>query len=58
MALSTLSFSEILRAISARSERLTVFQLGIATNRTMLLAVGASLVLLLVVVYYRSCSDL
>ncbi len=51
MAFVTLSFSELLRAISARSERLTVFQLGIATNRTMLLAVGASLVLLLVVVY-------
>jgi Ca2+-transporting ATPase len=51
MAFVTLSFSELLRAISARSERLTVFQLGWTTNRTMLIAVAASLVLLMLVVY-------
>ncbi len=51
MAFVTLSFSELLRAFSARSERLTIFQIGLTTNRMMVIAVAASLVLLLLVVY-------
>jgi len=51
MAFVTLSASELLRALSARSERYSVFRLGLLSNRTMLYSIAASLALLLLVVY-------
>jgi len=51
MAFVTLSFSELIRALTARSERLSIFTLGLTTNKTMLYSVAGSLVLLLLVVY-------
>jgi Ca2+-transporting ATPase len=51
MAFVTLSFSELLRAFTARSERHPLLKIGIFTNKTMVYAVLASLVLLLTVVY-------
>jgi Ca2+-transporting ATPase len=51
MAFVTLSFSELLRAYTARSERYPLLKVGVFTNRNMNLAVISSLVLLLAVVY-------
>ena len=51
MAFVTLSFSELLRAFTARSERYPLFKIGVFTNKYMNMAFIASLVLLLVVVY-------
>lgn len=51
MAFVTLSFSELLRAFTARSERFPLFRLGVFSNRAMLLAVMSSLILLLLVLY-------
>ena len=51
MAFVVLSFSELLRAYTARSERHSVFKIGVFGNRFMNYAVLLSLVLLLVVVY-------
>jgi Ca2+-transporting ATPase len=51
MAFVTLSFSELVRAYTARSERYPLFKLGIFTNKYMQYAVGLSIVLLLAVVY-------
>jgi Ca2+-transporting ATPase len=51
MAFATLSFSELLRAFTARSETFSLFRLGFFSNRAMVLAGLSSLVLLLVVVY-------
>lgn len=51
MAFATLSFSELLRAFTARSERYPLHQLGFFTNRYMIYAVLSSLVLLLAVIY-------
>ena len=51
MAFVTLSFSELLRAFTARSERYSLFKIGVFTNKYMNLAFVTSLVLLLVVVY-------
>jgi len=51
MAFVTLSFSELLRAYTARSERHSVFKIGVFGNRFMNYAVLLSLVLLLAVVY-------
>jgi Ca2+-transporting ATPase len=51
MAFVTLSFSELLRAFTARSENYPILKLGIFTNRSMNWAVISSLVLLLAVVY-------
>jgi Ca2+-transporting ATPase len=51
MAFVTLSFSELLRAFTARSENYPVFKLGIFSNRSMNWAVLSSLILLLAVVY-------
>jgi Ca2+-transporting ATPase len=51
MAFVTLSFSELLRAYTARSERVSVFKLGLFSNKYMQYAVLLSLVLLLAVVY-------
>jgi Ca2+-transporting ATPase len=51
LAFVTLSTSELLRAFTARSERYSVFRIGLLSNRTMIYAVGSSLALLLAVVY-------
>jgi Ca2+-transporting ATPase len=51
MAFVTLSASELLRAYTARSERFTILELGVWSNRTMQVAVGASAALLLAAVY-------
>lgn len=51
MAFVTLSFSELLRAYTARSERYPVLKIGVFGNRWMNYAVLSSLVLLLAVIY-------
>jgi Ca2+-transporting ATPase len=51
MAFVTLSFSELLRAFTARSERVSILKIGIFSNKVMNLAILSSLFLLLVVVY-------
>ncbi|MGW8227162.1 MAG: cation-translocating P-type ATPase, partial [Anaerolineales bacterium] len=51
MAFVTLSFSELLRAFTARSERYPLLKIGLFSNRLMNYALLASLILLLVVVY-------
>lgn len=50
MAFATLSLCELFRAYTVRSERLSVFRLGLFSNRYMQYAVGFSVVLLLLVV--------
>jgi Ca2+-transporting ATPase len=49
MAFVTLSLCELFRAYTVRSEYASIFQIGIFSNRTMQLAVGASIALLLLV---------
>jgi len=51
VAFATLVLSELLRAFTSRSEHYSVFSIGVASNRWMVLAVGSSLLLLLAVVY-------
>jgi len=51
MAFVTLSFSELLRAFTARSENYPILKIGLFTNRSMNWAVISSLVLLLGVIY-------
>jgi Ca2+-transporting ATPase len=51
MAFVTLSFSELLRAFTARSERYPLLKIGLLTNKWMVYAVGASLILLMAVIY-------
>lgn len=51
MAFATLSFSELLRAFTARSERYPLMRIGLFSNRWMFYAVTSSLVLLLLVIY-------
>lgn len=51
MAFVTLSASELVRAYPARSERASLFRLGVFSNKYMQYAVLASIVLLLSVVY-------
>jgi Ca2+-transporting ATPase len=51
MALVTLSFSELLRAFTARSEHYPIIKVGIFKNRYMNLAVLSSIILLLIVIY-------
>ena len=51
MAFVTLSFSELLRAYTARSEYYPLLKIGVFSNRLMNIAVASSLVLLLAVVY-------
>jgi Ca2+-transporting ATPase len=50
MAFITLSLCELFRAYTVRSERISVFKLGIFSNRYMQYAVGLSIALLLLVV--------
>lgn len=51
MAFVTISFSELLRAFTARSERIPLIKIGLFSNRLMNYAVLTSLALLLIVVY-------
>ena len=50
MAFVTLSLCELFRAYTVRSERASIFRLGVFTNKYMQYAVGASILLLLVVI--------
>ena len=51
MAFTTLSFSELIRAFSSRSERYPLIKIGILSNKWMVYAVGTSTILLLLVIY-------
>jgi Ca2+-transporting ATPase len=51
MAFVTLSVSELARAYTSRSEHLSLWGIGVFSNRYMQYAVAASLVLLALVVY-------
>lgn len=51
MAFATLSISELLRAYTSRSERYSVWSIGLLSNRYMQWAVLASLVILLAIIY-------
>jgi Ca2+-transporting ATPase len=51
MAFVTLSASELVRAYTARSERVSLFRLGVFSNKYMQYAVVVSLALLLIAVY-------
>jgi Ca2+-transporting ATPase len=51
MAFATLSISELLRAYTSRSERYSVFAIGIFSNKWMQRAVLTSLVILLAIIY-------
>jgi Ca2+-transporting ATPase len=50
MAFVTLSLCELFRAYTVRSERVSIFRLGVFSNKYMQLAVGLSITLLLLVV--------
>lgn len=50
MAFATLSLCELFRAYTVRSEKVSLFRIGIFSNKYMQLAVGASVLLLLAVV--------
>jgi Ca2+-transporting ATPase len=50
MAFVTLSLCELFRAYTVRSERVSIFRLGVFSNRYMQYAVGLSIVLMLLVV--------
>lgn len=50
MAFVTLSMAELFRAYTVRSERASIFQIGVFSNRYMQYAVGLSVALLLLVV--------
>jgi Ca2+-transporting ATPase len=49
MAFVTLSLAELFRAYTVRSERASIFKIGIFSNRYMQYAVGLSIALLLIV---------
>ena len=51
MAFVTLSFSELLRAFTARSERYPLLKIGVFSTKWMNSAVVFSLVMILVVIY-------
>ena len=51
MAFVTLSFSELLRAFTVRSERYPLHKIGLFSNKWMLYAVASSMLLLLAVIY-------
>jgi Ca2+-transporting ATPase len=51
MACATLSFSELLRAMTARSERYPLLRIGLFSNRAMTFAVLSSLLLVVAVLY-------
>jgi Ca2+-transporting ATPase len=51
MAFATLSISELLRAYTSRSERYSLWAIGVLSNKWMQLAVLTSLVILLAIIY-------
>ena len=51
VAFATLICAELFRAFAARSETISVFKLGIFSNKMMNIAVGLSLVMLVAVIY-------
>ncbi|HEX9680809.1 MAG TPA: cation-translocating P-type ATPase C-terminal domain-containing protein, partial [Anaerolineales bacterium] len=51
MAFATLSFSELLRAFTARSEHYPLLRIGLFSNRYMFYAVGFSVIVLLLGLY-------
>lgn len=51
VAFATLICAELFRAFAARSERISVFKLGLFTNKMMNIAVALSLVMLVAVIY-------
>jgi Ca2+-transporting ATPase len=51
VAFATLTLSELFRAFTARSERISVFKLGFFSNKTMNMAVIFSVVVVLAVIY-------
>ncbi|MBP5261571.1 MAG: cation-translocating P-type ATPase [Clostridiales bacterium] len=51
VALATLVCAELFRAYAARSERVSVFKLGLFSNKMMNASVGISLMILLAVIY-------
>jgi Ca2+-transporting ATPase len=51
MAFVTLALCELFRAYTVRSERVSLFRLGVFSNKYMQVAVGASMLLMLLVVY-------
>ena len=51
VAFATLICAELFRAFAARSERISVFKLGLFSNKMMNIAVGLSLVMLIAVIY-------
>lgn len=51
VAFATLICAELFRAFAARSERVSVFKLGLFTNKMMNIAVGISLLMLIAVIY-------
>ncbi len=51
VAFATLILAELFRAYASRSERMSVFKLGLFTNKLMNAAVAVSLVLLVAVIY-------
>jgi Ca2+-transporting ATPase len=50
-AFATLVTAELLRAFTSRSERVALLKLGLLSNRSMLWAVGSSLLILLAIIY-------
>jgi Ca2+-transporting ATPase len=57
VAFCTMVFSQLLYAFSARSETQTIRRIGIFTNPKLVLAVGASALLQLAVIYLPGLSD-
>jgi Ca2+-transporting ATPase len=51
IAFGTLCMSELVRAFTARSEHYGIFSIGVFTNRWMIWAVGASALIVLLVIY-------
>ena len=51
MAFATLSISELLRAYTSRSERYSVFAIGLFSNKWMQWAVLASFAILMAIIY-------
>jgi P-type Ca2+ transporter type 2C len=51
MAFATLSISELLRAYTSRSERYSIFAIGVFSNKWMQWAVLASLIVLMAIIY-------
>jgi Ca2+-transporting ATPase len=51
IAFSTLVLDELWRAFAYRSEKRTIFQLGFLSNKSLLWAVGSSLLLLAIVIF-------